>query len=113
MKSEYDAMKNDYGTIKNELATLRKTYTTKSDEWIKEKLHQQQRMRDLEESLCSSAGEGWESERDRFKNIIEDRDSQITQLKIEGIRFSGIQKTMLHPFNSETYIIQYCALLLI
>ena len=29
-------------------------------------------------------GEGWESERDRFKQIIEDRDSQITQLKIEG-----------------------------
>ena len=30
------------------------------------------------------SGEGWESERDRFKQIIEDRDSQITQLKIEG-----------------------------
>merc|ERR1712179_748291 len=51
---------------------------------IKEKLHLQQRMKDLDESLQSSAGEGWESERDRFKNIIEDRDNQITQLKIEG-----------------------------
>merc|ERR1739846_21969 len=84
MKADYDKMKNDYGTVKNELATLRKTYNTKSDDWIKEKLNQQQRMKDLEDSLNSSAGEGWESERDRFKNIIEDRDNQITQLKIEG-----------------------------
>merc|ERR1712203_290973 len=81
---EYDKMKSDYGTIKSELATLRKTYNNKNDEWIKEKLHLQQRMKDLDDSLQSSAGEGWESERDRFKNIIEDRDNQITQLKIEG-----------------------------
>merc|ERR1712226_1059554 len=84
MKTEFDKMKSDYGTIKSELATLRKTYNTKSDDWIKEKLNLQQRMKDLDDSLTSSAGEGWESERDRFKNIIEDRDSQITQLKIEG-----------------------------
>ena len=85
MKTEYNDMKNDYGTIKSELATLRKTYGTKSDEWIKEKLNLQQRMKDLEDSLTSSSGgEGWDSERDRFKNIIEDRDNQITQLKIEG-----------------------------
>merc|ERR1712203_1103238 len=85
MKTEYNDMKNDYGTIKSELATLRKTYGTKSDEWIKEKLNLQQRMKDLEDSLTSSSGgEGWDSERDRFKNIIEDRDNQIIQLKIEG-----------------------------
>merc|ERR1712141_422999 len=84
MKTEFDKMKSDYGTIKSELATLRKTYNNKSDDWIKEKLNLQQRMKDLDDSLTSSAGEGWESERDRFKNIIEDRDNQITQLKIEG-----------------------------
>ena len=99
MKVEYDQMKNDYGTIKSELATLRKTYNTKSDDWIKEKLHQQQRMKDLEDSLTSSTGEGWESERDRFKNIIEDRDNQITQLKIDhnpfakGFRDTGAGKS--------------------
>ena len=38
----------------------------------------------MQDSLISSAGEGWESERDRFKQIIDDRDNQITQLKIEG-----------------------------
>jgi uncharacterized membrane-anchored protein len=40
-------------------------------------------MRDLEESIRCSAGEGWDSERERFKHIIDDRDNQITQLKIE------------------------------
>merc|ERR1712227_408794 len=84
MKTEYDKMKSDYGTIKSELATLRKTYNNKNDEWIKEKLNLQQRMKDLDDSLTSSTGEDWGSERDRFKNIIEDRDNQITQLKIEG-----------------------------
>ena len=85
MKTEYDKMKSDYGTIKSELATLRKTYNNKNDEWIKEKLNLQQRMKDLDDSLTSSTGEDWGSERDRFKNIIEDRDNQITQLKIEGM----------------------------
>ncbi len=28
--------------------------------------------------------QGWDVERERFKQILEDRDSQITQLKIEG-----------------------------
>ncbi len=27
---------------------------------------------------------GWDVERERFKQILDDRDSQITQLKIEG-----------------------------
>ena len=90
MKTEYDKMKSDYGTIKSELATLRKTYNNKNDEWIKEKLNLQQRMKDLDDSLTSSTGEDWGSERDRFKNINEDRDNQITQLKIEGMFTLGL-----------------------
>jgi hypothetical protein len=97
MKADYDKMKNDHGTLKSELATLRKTYNTKSDDWIKEKLNQQQRMKDLEDSLSSSdGGGGWESERDRFKNIIEDRDNQLTQLKIEGRINRFIKLLSLH-----------------
>ena len=65
------------------LKYFRTTYNTKSDEWIKEKLDVQHRMKDLEESIRCSAGEGWDSERERFKHIIDDRDNQITQLKIE------------------------------
>lgn len=84
MDGEYNSMKKDYDTIRGELSTLRQTYNVKADEWIKEKLDLQQRMKDLQDSLISSAGEGWESERDRFKQIIDDRDNQITQLKIEG-----------------------------
>ena len=83
VKHEYDAMKKEYETLKGELAALRTTYNMKNDEWIKEKLDVQHRMRDLEESIRCSAGEGWDSERERFKQIIDDRDNQITQLKIE------------------------------
>jgi len=77
------SMKDDYNTIKSELTTLRATYNAKSDEWIKEKLNLERQVSDLETAIKSSAGNGWDAERNRFKSIIEDRDSQITNLKIE------------------------------
>jgi len=80
---ESDGMKDDYATIKGELVALRQTYNTKSDEWIKEKLNLERQISDLENSIKTSAGNGWDVERNRFKSIIEDRDSQITTLKIE------------------------------
>ena len=74
---------NDYNTIKSELSALRATYNSKSDEWIKEKLDLEKQVTDMESAIKSSAGNGWDAERNRFKSIIEDRDSQITTLKIE------------------------------
>merc|ERR1711972_869672 len=59
------------------------TYNSKSDEWIKDKLDLEKQISDLENSIKSSAGNGWDAERNRFKSILEDRDSQITNLKIE------------------------------
>lgn len=83
ISGEYKTMKGDYAIIKGELIALRQTYNTKSDEWIKEKLDMQQKLKDLEDSIRNSAGSGWDVERNRFKQILEDRDSQITNLKIE------------------------------
>ena len=76
-------IKDDYHTIKGELVALRKTYNDKSDEWIKQKLDLEKQVKDLETAIHSSAGNGWDAERNRFKSILEDRDSQITNLKIE------------------------------
>merc|ERR1719410_2766237 len=83
MSSGYGNMQDDYHTIKGELVALRQTYNNKSDEWIKEKLDLEKQVRDLETAIKSSAGNGWDAERIRFKSILEDRDSQITNLKIE------------------------------
>merc|ERR1712156_484381 len=83
MSAGYGNMKDDYNTIKSELSALRATYNTKSDEWIKEKLDLERQVSDMESAIKSSAGNGWDAERNRFKSIIEDRDSQITNLKIE------------------------------
>merc|ERR1711970_675241 len=83
MSSGYGNMKDDYNTIKGELMALRQTYNTKSDEWIKDKLDLEKQISDLENSIKTSAGNGWDAERNRFKSILEDRDSQITNLKIE------------------------------
>ena len=84
LQQEHGRLVGDYETIQRELKTLRTTYNAKNDDWIKEKLELQRRIRDLEDSIRNSAGEGWEVERERFKQIIEDRDAQIMQLKIEG-----------------------------
>merc|ERR1711963_837749 len=83
MSAGYGNMKDDYNTIKSELSALRATYNSKSDEWIKEKLDLERQVSDMESAIKSSAGNGWDAERNRFKSIIEDRDSQITNLKIE------------------------------
>jgi len=83
MSSGYGNMKDDYNTIKSELSALRATYNTKSDEWIKEKLDLERQVSDLDNSIKSSAGNGWDAERNRFKSILDDRDNQITNLKIE------------------------------
>merc|ERR1719205_566547 len=83
MSAGYGNMKDDYNTIKSELSALRATYNTKSDEWIKEKLDLERQLSDLDNSIKSSAGNGWEAERNRFKSILDDRDNQITNLKIE------------------------------
>jgi chromosome segregation ATPase len=84
IKADHSSLKRDNETIQKELSTLRTTYNNKNDDWIKEKIEFQRKLRDLEDSIRNSAGEGWEVERERFKQIIEDRDSQITQQKIEG-----------------------------
>ena len=83
LSSGYGNMKDDYNTIKSELSALRATYNSKSDDWIKEKLNLERQVSDLEAAIKSSAGNGWDAERGRFKSIIEDRDNQITNLKIE------------------------------
>merc|ERR1712098_989802 len=43
----------------------------------------EKQVKDLENAIKNSAGNGWDAERNRFKSILEDRDSQITNLKIE------------------------------
>merc|ERR1712227_113773 len=76
-------IQDDYHTIKGELVALRQTYNDKSDEWIKQKLDLEKQVKDLENAIKNSAGNGWDAERNRFKSILDDRDSQITNLKIE------------------------------
>lgn len=83
ISSGYGSIKDDYSTIKGELMALRQTYNSKSDEWIKEKLDLEKQVSELESTIKKSAGSGWDVERNRFKSILEDRDGQITNLKIE------------------------------
>jgi len=91
LEKDYNLLKNrladgngdDAATLQGELSTLRHTYNAKSDEWIKEKIDLERQIKELEQSIRASAGNGWDSERNRYKSILDDRDNQITNLKIE------------------------------
>jgi hypothetical protein len=91
IQKEYNGLKKEFDTLRGELAALRSTYNAKSDDWIKEKLDFQHRMKDLEESIRCSAGEGWDSERERFK--------QVSMLSKKT--FSSSQTKMSRMFVSE------------
>ena len=51
LQQEHGKLIGDYETIQRELTTLRTTYNSKNDDWIKEKLELQRRLRDLEDSI--------------------------------------------------------------
>jgi len=84
LSNDDGSSRDDYNTINSELIAMRKTYNDKSDEWIKQKLDLERQVTELEGAIKKSAGSGWDVERNRFKSILEDRDSQITNLKIES-----------------------------
>ena len=51
LQQEHGKLIDDYETIRRELTTLRTTYNSKNDDWIKEKLELQRRLRDLDDSI--------------------------------------------------------------
>ena len=53
LESEFQSLRGDFDKINGELQTLRQTYNNKADDWIKEKLDLQHRMKDLQDSLMS------------------------------------------------------------
>ncbi|KAK8745425.1 hypothetical protein OTU49_000183 [Cherax quadricarinatus] len=82
IEQEYEKLKKDHNTIESELKTLRETYNVRQDTWIKEKLNMQDQLRELENRLNKvSSDPASYSERKRLKDIIEDKNHQIEQLK--------------------------------
>ena len=45
--SEFTTLKHEYDTAERELRTLRETYNTKQDQWIKDKLDMEEKVRSV------------------------------------------------------------------
>merc|ERR1712142_780615 len=79
---KYDNLKKDHDQIQSELSTLRETFNSRQDTWIKEKLNMQDELKDLEERLSKASNDiNVSFEKKRLKDIIEDKNIQLEQMK--------------------------------
>lgn len=65
--------------LETELRTLRDTYNTHQDKWIKEKLQLEEKMKESNRLSFN----GGESNRQRLKALLEEKQSELDQLKKE------------------------------
>ncbi|KAL7630465.1 UNVERIFIED_CONTAM: hypothetical protein RMT77_019368 [Armadillidium vulgare] len=77
-------IKKEYETLEQELKTLRETYVKHQDSWIKEKLDLQLEMKELRDRTKGTPDNALYSEKLRLKNIIEDKNQQVDNLKVEN-----------------------------
>ncbi|KAG0708266.1 hypothetical protein GWK47_024025 [Chionoecetes opilio] len=82
VQEQYEKLKKEHITIEAELKTLRETYNNRQDTWIKEKLNMQDQLREIEVRLKKVSNDPTSySEKKRLKDIVEDKNQQIDQLK--------------------------------
>ncbi|XP_063870334.1 trichohyalin-like isoform X4 [Scylla paramamosain] len=82
VEEKYEKLKKEHSTIETELKNLRETYNNRQDTWIKEKLGMQDQLRELEVRLKKVSNDPTSySEKKRLKDIIDDKNHQIDQLK--------------------------------
>ncbi|XP_049773051.1 trichohyalin isoform X2 [Schistocerca cancellata] len=82
------SLKRELASAESELRTLRETYNSKQDAWIKEKLDQQEKLKELEAKTARNADEAWAQEKARLKTIVEEKNKEIESVKKEKRVFS-------------------------
>ncbi|XP_067009109.2 uncharacterized protein [Anabrus simplex] len=84
LQNQLQVTKRELASAETELRTLRETYNSKQDAWIKEKLDQQEKLKELEEKVTRNGSDVWNSERNRLKASIEEKNHEIEQMKREA-----------------------------
>ncbi|XP_071748056.1 uncharacterized protein [Lepeophtheirus salmonis] len=84
LENKYQKLKTEYSAVTTDLENLRASYNMEASIWAKEKMDLQKKLNEIGDKFNNSSSNGWTIERNRFKKIIEDRDAQINQLKIEA-----------------------------
>ncbi|XP_057661473.1 early endosome antigen 1 isoform X2 [Diorhabda carinulata] len=77
LESQYKNLKRETEQLESELKTLRDTYNFKNDTWIKEKLELESKLKSRPNSI------GSDSDRQRLKALLEEKQSEYDQLKKE------------------------------
>ncbi|CAG9816740.1 unnamed protein product [Phaedon cochleariae] len=83
VESQNKALKREIEQIEGELKTVRDTYNIKHDTWIKEKLEMEARLKEL----FKSSSNGSDSDRQRLRALLEEKQSEYDQIKKEHDNF--------------------------
>ncbi|KAJ3639906.1 hypothetical protein Zmor_003275 [Zophobas morio] len=80
IENQLSNTKTELQNLEGELKTLRETYNKQHDEWIKEKLNIQDKLKDIEKK----SGNGNELEKTRLKANLEEKQSELDQIRKEN-----------------------------
>ncbi|XP_044256833.1 centromere-associated protein E-like isoform X4 [Tribolium madens] len=80
IENQLSNTKSQLDELEVELKTLRETYNKQHDEWIKEKLNMQEKIKEIEKRT----GNGSELDKVRYKAMLEDKQSELDQLRKEN-----------------------------
>ncbi|RZC34944.1 leucine-rich repeat-containing protein [Asbolus verrucosus] len=80
IENQLSNTKSELQDLEGELKTLRETYNKQHDEWIKEKLNMQEKIKEIEKKT----GNGNELEKARLKSSLEEKQLELDQLKKEN-----------------------------
>lgn len=81
VEQSYESLRQEHTTVEGELRALRETFNLRQDTWIKEKLNMQERVKEMEDRQTRGGGDVWAAERDRLKEIIDDKVQQLERMK--------------------------------
>ncbi|KYB29625.1 hypothetical protein TcasGA2_TC013627 [Tribolium castaneum] len=80
IENQLSSTRSQLDELEVELKTLRETYNKQHDEWIKEKLSMQEKIKEIEKRN----GNGSELDKVRYKAMLDDKQSELDQLRKEN-----------------------------
>ncbi|XP_065208048.1 early endosome antigen 1 [Planococcus citri] len=100
MQSQVLCGQRELATVQNELRTLRETYNNRQDNWIKEKLRLEEKIKELDNLLLNN--ETFKLEHNKVKLLLEVKESELEKLHKESIQ----QRDQLEHMRKENEELQ-------
>ncbi|XP_037080815.1 cingulin-like isoform X2 [Pollicipes pollicipes] len=80
-EGEFTVLKHEYDTVKKELQTLRETYNTREDQWLRDKLSMEDKVREAEKRWGRAEEISWKLERSRLQDTLRNMTDDVQRLE--------------------------------